>query len=73
MTKIQVSRVDTGEKVWIPAHWMKHPQLSLPFRELPSARAAEASAADQTSESAASATPPTPNSTASRGSNKSKE
>lgn len=70
MAKIQVYRTDTGEKLWVPAHWMKHPKLSSGLSLTPKTKADEAA---NTSESADSAdTTPAPT-TASRGANKPKE
>lgn len=38
-------RIDTGEKVRIPAHWLDHPVLGKPFRLTPKASATRAVAA----------------------------
>lgn len=70
MAKIQVYRTDTGEKVWVPAHWMEHPRLSRGLSKTPKTKADEAA---QTSGSAASADTTSTSTTASRGSTKPKE
>jgi len=41
MAKIEAYRVDTGEKVRIPAHWIDHPTLGKPFRKTPKQKASE--------------------------------
>lgn len=37
---VEVAVKATGKKQTIPTHWLDHPVLSEPFRELPSAKAA---------------------------------
>ncbi len=39
MAKINAYRVDTGEKVRIPEHWLDDPTLGKPFRKTPAQRA----------------------------------
>lgn len=38
---VEVAVKATGNKQRIPAHWLDHPVLSEPFRELPSAKKAQ--------------------------------
>lgn len=33
--KVAVFRKDTGQRVWIPEHWVGHPTLGKPFRKTP--------------------------------------
>lgn len=37
---VEVVVKDTGDKQWVPAHYMEHPVLSRPFEFPPSAKAA---------------------------------
>ncbi len=41
---VEVAVKATGNKQRIPAHWLDHPVLSEPFRQLPSAKKAEGQA-----------------------------
>ncbi|MBB3041222.1 hypothetical protein [Nocardioides soli] len=50
-------RVDTGEKVRIPPHWLDHPTLGKPFRRTPKSRAADQAHAGSTSSDPDSGTP----------------
>lgn len=38
---VEVVVKETGEKQWVPAHYMEHPVLSRPFELPPSAKASE--------------------------------
>ena len=35
MAHVPAYRKDTGEKVYIPEHWVGHPKLGKPFRKSP--------------------------------------
>jgi len=39
--KIAAYRVDTGEKQYIPEHWLTHPKLGRRFRKTPRQKAAD--------------------------------
>lgn len=39
MAQVRAYRKDTGEKVWIPEHFLDHPVLSKPFRKTPTQKA----------------------------------
>jgi len=39
--KIAAYRVDNGEKVHIPEHWLSHPRIGRQFRKTPRQKAAD--------------------------------
>lgn len=44
MALIRAYRTDTGDKVWIPEHWLEHPRLGAPFALTPQQKAADRAA-----------------------------
>jgi hypothetical protein len=44
MAKVQVYRKDTGEKVWVPEHYLDHPTLGKPFRKTPTQKSRDSEA-----------------------------
>jgi len=47
MAKVAAYRVDTGEKVWVPEHFLEHPKFGKAFRKTPRQKAADKAGGDQ--------------------------
>lgn len=47
MAKVAAYRKDTGEKVYVPEHWIGHPRLGKPFNKTPRQKAADAQKTDK--------------------------